>query len=208
MLKHNLRTPMHFSLKWLMIAVAIAAISFAALVNASGAWAMAVITAIAALLLAAALVVAARAGRTQAFAKGFLVGTLFYCLLWIAAMHNWFVGPYGYYLTPRDLLTERIVGWLYDRVKRETPPAPPTPTMAPGGSMGGAGMMSGMPGGAPAGGMGMGMAMSGGMMGLAGPTFTPDSYHFHKIAHWLIAFYIGLASGLFAVRLRPAQSVA
>ena len=205
MLKHNLRVPMHFSLKWLMIAVTIVAISFAALVNASGAWTMAVITAISAFLLAAALVAAAGAGRSQAFAKGFLVGTLFYLVLWIAAVNNWFGVPITDLLSEQDLVTERIVNRLYDLVKRETPPAPPSPS--PGGSMGGAGMMSAMPGGAPAGGMGMGMAMGGGMMGLPGPTFTPDSYHFHKIAHWLIAFYFGLASGLFACRLRSARSV-
>jgi hypothetical protein len=206
MLKHNLRAPMHFSLKWLMIAVAMAAVSFAALVNASGAWAMAVITAIAALLLAAALVVAAGSGRSQAFAKGFLIGALFYIMLRMAAVNDWFGPGNADYLTTSDIVTERVVDQVYDLVKRETPPALPTPTMAPGGPMGGAGMTSGMPGGTPAG--GMGMAMSGGMMGLAGPTFTPDSYHFHKIAHWLIAFYIGLASGLFTTRLRSARSVA
>jgi hypothetical protein len=194
---------MHFSLKWLMIAVAVAAISFAALVNASEAWAVAVITTISALLLAAALVAAVGTGRSQALAKGFLVGTLFYFVLWIAAINNWFGMGNAYYLTTRDLLTERIVNRLYDLVKRETPSAPPTPSMAPSGPMGGAGMTSGMPGGASAGGMGMGMMMGGGF-GPAGPTFTPDSYHFHKIAHWLIAFYLGLASGLFATRLQSS----
>jgi low affinity Fe/Cu permease len=168
--------PMRFSLKWLMASVAMAAISIAALVNASDAWATAIITAISVCLLAAAVIAAVGAGRSQAFAVGFVIGTLFYLLSWQAQRNQWLM------LDHTDLATNRILDRFYNLVRRGAPA--PTPAMSGDTITYGVGFFSGKP---------------------LGPAFIPDLDQFRKIAHWLIACHIGLASGLFARGLRSAR---
>lgn len=191
-----------FSLKWLMVSVAVAAASVAALARASNGPATAVITAISTCLLAAAVIAAAGAGRDQAFATGFIIGTLFYLLSWqVEASHL-------FSLQEGDLLTDRLVDRFYNVVKRQEPAAPMTPSagMVPAGGMpGGTAAASGMRAMGPAGGMSGGMMMSSGGAFGVGPSYTPSLYHFRKIAHWLIAFYVGAASGVVARALRSCS---
>ena len=168
-----------FSLKWLMASVLLAAISFAALAGASNAWATAVVSMICVYLLVACLVAAAGAGGGRTFAAGFVIGAMLYLSLWQAESMRWF------HLQDGDLFTDRIVDRCYDLVKRQDA-ASTGP--ASGGMPGGGGMMTNAMGIMPR------------------VTFTPDAYHFSKIARWLIAFYTGLASGWFARRLRSART--
>jgi hypothetical protein len=169
---------LHFSLKWLMASVAMAAISVAALANASAAWATAIVTAVSVCLLAAAVISAVGAGRSRAFAVGFLIGTLFYLLLWEAERNQWLM------LDHTDVVTNRLLDRFYNLIRRGAPlPAPSG--MSDETVTFGVGFFSGKP---------------------LGPTLIPDLDQFQKIAHWLIAGYLGLASGLFARRLRSARS--
>lgn len=189
---------LRLSLRWLMVGVAVAAASVAALARASNGPATAVITVISTCLLAAAVIAAAGAGRGQAFAIGFVIGALFYLLLWHVEASHWLSLQEG------DLLTDRLVDRFYDLIKRQEPTAPMTPIagMAPAAGMpGGATASSGMGAMGPAGGLG-GMMMSAGGASGAWPSYTPSLYHFRKIAHWLIAFYVGVASGVVARALR------
>jgi hypothetical protein len=145
------------------------------------------------------VVAAAGAGRGRAFATGFVIGTLFYLLLWQVEASQWFSLQEG------DLLTDRLVDRFYDLVKRQEPATPTTPYagMAPAAGMpGGAAAPSGMDAMGPAGAMGGGMMMGGGGAFGIGPSYAPSLYNFRKIAHWLIAFYIGLGCGLVARTLR------
>ncbi len=107
--------PIRFSLKWLMASVALAALSVAAAVNASGIWATVVITAILICLLVAALVAAVGTGPGRACAIAFVIATPFYLFWWQLSMYP------GTILTPYDLVTDQIVGRLYDLIKRESP---------------------------------------------------------------------------------------
>ena len=40
-----------------------------------------------------------------------------------------------------------------------------------------------------------------------GPMPIPDPWHFQKIAHWLIAWHLGVASGQFAAHSRSARQI-
>jgi hypothetical protein len=171
--------PIRFSLKWLMASVALAALSVAAAVNASGIWATAIITVILICLLVAALVAAVGTGPGRACAIAFMIATPFYLFWWQLSMYP------GTILTPYDLVTDRIVDRLYDLIKRES--------LMPAQN---SGFMFGVGGGNKGGGAGFGMVR---MM-------TPDRNEFQRIVHWQIAFYIGLMSGLFAARLRRVRS--
>lgn len=173
--------PIRFSLKWLMASVAIAALSAAALANASEAWATAVISAIGLGLLAAALIAAVGAGSSRAFAVGFLLGACSYLLLWQATMNGWFM------LSHTDLVTNRVVDRIYFLIRKESPPANPGFGGVTGGVMmpGAVGFFSGKP---------------------LGPAFVPDAIEFRKIAHWLIACCLGAASGRIARRLQAPRS--
>lgn len=162
--------PLRFSLKWLLAFVAMVAVSVAALVNASGVWAIGVVTLVSATTLAALLSSVFGAARLQPFAGGYVIGFAFYFLLWTAADNNW-LG-----LNESYLLSCRIVDRVHGVIATENPPPPRPP--------GGTGLY----------------------FGPAVPTFTPDLYSFRAVAHWVIAWYIGLASGLFARWLRSGPS--
>lgn len=162
-----------------MASVALAAISVAALANASPAWAMAVIDVISLCLLAAALIAAAGSGRSQIFAFGFLIGACIYLLLWQAEVNGWLMLFHG------DLVTTRLLDWIYFRIVREVPAAPAFGGMPGDPVVGGVGFFSGKP---------------------LGPTYVPDQMQFRKIAHWLIAWHVGAASGQFAVYWRRSRS--
>jgi hypothetical protein len=162
-------TAPRFSLKWLLAMVAMVAVTAAALASASPAWVTAVFTALAALLLVALLVAVFGAGRNRSLAGGFVVGALFYLVLWHAVMSpNWLQ------LGESDLLTWPMVARLHELVARQEPPTMPTGTL-PDGTV-----------------INFPVAVD----------YVPNPVRFRKVAHCLIACYVGIGSGLLARRLR------
>ena len=172
----------------------LAAASAAALASASNTWMAAIFSMACICWLLAALIAAAGAGRNRAFAAGFLIGSAFYLLAWQAASSNWLD------LNEDDLLTVRVVDRFYDLVKRPiSTPVTSTGGVSPATPAGNVGGMRPAEDGAVT--LNFKTDASGGFYYYSGfprPTFVPDFATFRKIAHWLVAFYIGLAGGLFA----------
>jgi hypothetical protein len=156
--------------------------------------------------LLAALIAAAGAGRNRAFAAGFLIASAFYLLAWQAASKNW-LG-----LNEDDLLTVRVVDRFYDLVKRPvSTPATPAGGVSPATPAGSTGGTTPVEGDTAT--QSFGTDSSGDYYvyssyfgAVPKPTFAPYIGTFQKIAHWQIAFYVGLAGGLFARGLWSKRS--
>ena len=190
-------SPLQFSVRQLLIAVAFVAIGAAALRNANSYW-LTVLWGIVPLLLAVAiLLVIFRRGQSQAFWIGFaLFGSLYFAVVLVAYWPTPNAARYDP-LAYHQLATTKLIDWAYSKIipEKQRQSQIPDPT-AQGGGIGGMPGMGGRPGGMPMSGSMPGGMMTGfgaGMGSFAFPTIANPDYvdvvTFQQIGHaiWLVA---------------------
>lgn len=125
--------------------------------------------------LSALLLVALLVAVFGAGRKRFFAGGFFVGALFYLLLWNTATSTHWLEVQQFDLLTVRLVDRLYKLVVRQVPRTTPTGTLPDG-------RIINFP---------------------VAITDVPDFGRFRKIAHWLIAWYVGIGSGLLALRLRP-----
>jgi hypothetical protein len=185
-----------FSLRNLLVAVALVAVGTAALLNANEWWASLLWGAALSILVFAGLLTIFRREAQRAFGSGYVVTGSFYLLLLMFGN--------GTFL---PLITTKITAWGYsllpDAKKSQFMPPP----AAPAGGIGGSGMSGGMLPGMPS---GAGMMPGMGGMGM-GATLNPsyiDLNEFVKVGHALWMLILSWFSGTVAVWLFRTRGTA